>query len=55
MSTSISPPALFAGRRYHLHAAWLRRTFGAPVRRVSLDAGFTCPNPDGTVAGFGCT
>ena len=29
--------------------------FGGRVQKVSLDAGFTCPNVDGTVAKGGCT
>lgn len=32
----------------------LRERFGEPVRRVSVDGGFTCPNVDGTVAKGGC-
>jgi radical SAM protein (TIGR01212 family) len=55
MATSLAPPALFGGRRYHSHAVALRRAFGGPVARVSLDAGLTCPNRDGTVARGGCT
>ncbi|MBU6453364.1 MAG: TIGR01212 family radical SAM protein [Cyanobacteria bacterium REEB67] len=34
---------------------YLRETFGARVYRVPLDAGFTCPNRDGTRAFGGCT
>jgi radical SAM protein (TIGR01212 family) len=33
----------------------LRQRFGGRVQKVSLDAGFTCPNVDGTVATGGCT
>jgi radical SAM protein (TIGR01212 family) len=33
----------------------LRQTFGRRVQKVSIDAGFTCPNVDGTVAKGGCT
>jgi radical SAM protein (TIGR01212 family) len=43
------------GLRYHAYGFYLRRKFGFPVRRISLDAGFTCPNVDGTVAIGGCT
>lgn len=32
----------------------LRRQFGARVQRVALDAGFSCPNIDGTRARGGC-
>jgi radical SAM protein (TIGR01212 family) len=34
--------------------AALRRRFGGRVQRVSIDAGFTCPNVDGAVAKGGC-
>jgi len=43
-----------AGLRYRSVGFHLRRRFGGRVRRVSLDAGFTCPNVDGTVAVGGC-
>jgi uncharacterized protein len=33
---------------------YLRERFGARVHKVSLDAGFTCPNRDGTKAVGGC-
>ena len=32
----------------------LRHIFGCRVHKVSIDAGFTCPNRDGTVAVGGC-
>src|SRR5262249_55942257 len=41
-------------RRYRCLSAHLRQRFGAPVRSVSVDAGFTCPNVDGTVTTGGC-
>ncbi|HMC09816.1 MAG TPA: radical SAM protein, partial [Pirellulaceae bacterium] len=45
-----------AGLRYHSYRHFLRRKFGARrVQKVSLDAGFTCPNVDGTVTTGGCT
>jgi radical SAM protein (TIGR01212 family) len=34
--------------------AALRRRFGGRIQRVSIDAGFTCPNVDGAVARGGC-
>lgn len=43
-----------AGLRYHAYSHFLRERFGGPVRKVSLDGGFTCPNVDGTVAVGGC-
>lgn len=45
-----------AGLRYHTYRHFLSSKFGARrVQKVSLDAGFTCPNVDGTVAIGGCT
>jgi radical SAM protein (TIGR01212 family) len=41
-------------RRYRSLASYLRGRFGAPIRSVSVDAGFTCPNVDGTVTTGGC-
>ncbi|MFG0288716.1 MAG: TIGR01212 family radical SAM protein, partial [Rhodopirellula sp. JB044] len=32
----------------------LRRKFGGRIQRVSIDAGFTCPNVDGAVTTGGC-
>ncbi len=43
-----------AGLRYYAYRHYLRQRFGCAVRRVSVDAGFTCPNVDGTVAVGGC-
>ncbi|MBI2313889.1 MAG: TIGR01212 family radical SAM protein [Betaproteobacteria bacterium] len=34
---------------------YLRGRFGEPVHKVSIDAGFTCPNRDGTKGVGGCT
>jgi radical SAM protein (TIGR01212 family) len=43
-----------SGRRYYPLSLFLRRRFGRKVWRVTVDAGFTCPNVDGTVALGGC-
>jgi uncharacterized protein len=43
-----------AGLRYFAYNYYLRRRFGHRVQKVSLDAGMTCPNVDGTVAVGGC-
>ncbi|WP_379965273.1 TIGR01212 family radical SAM protein [Ectobacillus sp. sgz5001026] len=42
-------------KRYHTWNYHLRQHFGEKVFKVSLDAGFDCPNRDGTVAFGGCT
>ncbi len=56
---SFGPAADFdwraAGLRYFAYNFFLRRKFGFRVQRVSVDAGFTCPNVDGTVAKGGCS
>lgn len=44
-----------AGLRYYAYNFHLRQKFGHRVQKVSIDAGFTCPNVDGTVAIGGCT
>ncbi len=44
-----------AGLRYFGYNFFLRQRFGCRVHKVSLDAGLTCPNVDGTVAIGGCT
>lgn len=44
-----------AGLRYNPYNRYLRARFGRRVQKVSIDAGFTCPNVDGTVAFGGCT
>ena len=41
-------------RRYYAFAQFLRQRFGVRVQRVTIDAGFTCPNVDGTVTTGGC-
>jgi len=53
--TGLEPSWRDAGLRYFAYNFALRRRFGCRVQKVSLDAGFTCPNVDGTVAKGGCT
>lgn len=43
------------GKRYYTWNRYLRDKFGHKVYKVALDAGFDCPNRDGTVAYGGCT
>ena len=42
------------GLLFNAFGAALKRQFGGRVQRVSIDAGFTCPNVDGAVARGGC-
>ena len=41
-------------KRYNPFSEELKRVFGCRVHRISVDAGFTCPNRDGTVGREGC-
>jgi len=41
-------------RPWNALGPWLRRRFGGPVARLPVDAGFTCPTRDGTLATGGC-
>ena len=42
-------------RRFNAYSNYFRQIYGARVQKVSIDAGFTCPNRDGTKAYGGCT
>lgn len=41
--------------RYNAYGQFLKNRFGCRVYKVSVDAGFSCPNRDGTVSTGGCT
>jgi hypothetical protein len=41
-------------KRYQLFSAHLKERFGCRVHKISVDAGFTCPNRDGTRDLPGC-
>lgn len=42
-------------RRFNSYAEYFKREFGGRVQKLSVDAGFTCPNRDGLKASGGCT
>ena len=42
-------------KRYNDFSSFIRRKFNSRVQKVSIDAGFTCPNKDGTKGVGGCT
>ena len=42
-------------RRFNSYSGYFRRTFGGRVQKISVDAGFTCPNRDGKIGEGGCT
>ena len=41
-------------KRYHTYDYWLKSTFGGKCAKIPLDAGFSCPNLDGTCGVGGC-
>lgn len=41
-------------KRYYSLNYFLRQKFGCKVFKISLDAGFSCPNRDGTISKGGC-
>lgn len=41
-------------KRYYNLNLFLRQKFGCKVFKISLDAGFSCPNRDGTISTGGC-
>ena len=41
-------------QRYNSFGSYIREKFGARVYKVNVDAGFTCPNRDGTIGTTGC-
>lgn len=41
-------------KRYNRFSDFLREKFGVKVYKITLDAGFTCPNRDGTISYDGC-
>jgi len=40
--------------RYYSLSTYLRTRFGERVQKIPLDAGFSCPNRDGTISRNGC-
>lgn len=42
-------------RRFNSYTEYIRKTFGGRIQKVVVDAGFTCPNRDGTKGTGGCS
>ncbi len=40
---------------YNDFGSWIKKHFPFKVQKISIDAGFSCPNRDGTIARGGCT
>jgi len=43
-----------SSKRYNAFSEYQKKLYGERVQKVTVDAGFTCPNRDGTVAKGGC-
>lgn len=41
-------------KRYYPFSKYLQKTFSKKVYKITLDAGFYCPNRDGTISSGGC-
>ncbi|NVO03277.1 MAG: TIGR01212 family radical SAM protein, partial [Bacteroidetes bacterium] len=42
-------------RRFNAYANYHQKIFSERIQKLSIDAGFTCPNRDGSIALGGCT
>lgn len=42
-------------RRFNSYAEYFKKQFGGRVQKLAIDAGFTCPNRDGSKGTGGCT
>lgn len=42
-------------RRFNAYSDYFRMHYGGRVQKITIDAGFTCPNRDGTCGTGGCT
>lgn len=43
------------GKRYNSFVGYFRQVYGERLQKIVIDAGFSCPNRDGTVGRGGCT
>lgn len=54
MNLYINSPSFWNGKRYHSLYYELQKTYGRKLYKLSLNAGLSCPNRDGTIATGGC-
>ena len=55
-SYNVTMPDFFPeGKRYNTFVGYYRRQYGERLQKLVIDAGFTCPNRDGTVGRGGCS
>ncbi len=46
---------MFDNRRYNSASTYFKKMFSQRVQKIAIDAGFTCPNRDGSKSTGGCT
>ena len=42
-------------RRFNSYNSYFVKNFGGRVQKISIDAGFSCPNRDGKISTGGCS
>ncbi|MBN1989711.1 MAG: TIGR01212 family radical SAM protein [Bacteroidales bacterium] len=42
-------------RRFNSYSGYFKRIFGGRIQKLTIDAGFSCPNRDGSLSVGGCT
>ena len=45
----------FGTQNYNSFSSWIRKKFPYRVQKISIDAGFSCPNRDGKISSGGCS
>jgi uncharacterized protein len=58
MTTLSKIPSIYPwghSRRFNAYSNYFKKNYGGRLQKVSIDAGFTCPNRDGTLGTGGCT
>ena len=48
-------PTIFNNRRFNSYSNYFTQQFGGRVQKISIDAGFSCPNRDGVISTGGCS
>lgn len=42
-------------RRFNSYSGYFKKTYGERIQKVTINAGFSCPNRDGVISSGGCT
>ena len=45
----------YKNKRYNSYSNYIHKKYGERVQKISVNAGFTCPNRDGTLGNDGCS